>query len=85
MSPLAHEREDIALARVLLAQNKLDETVLLLIPLIENATRQERWGHVIDMLLVQVLAFHRHRKEREAFSTIRRALNLAEPEGYIRG
>ena len=84
VSPLAREREEVALARVLLAQNKLDETVMLLIPLIENATRQERWGHVIEMLLLQVLALHLNRKEQEAFSVLRHVIHLAEPEGYIR-
>ena len=81
---LAREREDVALARVLLAQNKLDETVVLLLPLIENATRQERRGHVIEMLLLQALALYRNHKEQEAFSALRHVVHLAEPESYIR-
>ena len=84
VAPLAREREDIAMARVLLARRKFDDTHNLLLPLLEKATQQERWGHLIEMLLLQALALSGNQKEQEAFSALRHVVQLAEPEGYMR-
>jgi LuxR family maltose regulon positive regulatory protein len=83
-APLIRELEDMALARVLLAQHKTDEALMRIVPLLESATKQERWGHVIELLLLQTLAYLEHRKKRTAITALSQAVHLAEPEGYMR-
>ena len=82
--PLAHEREVVALARVRLAQQRPDEVRSLLGPLLETATRQERWGNVIELHLLLALASQMRNDEQEALTRLSEAVRLAQPEGYIR-
>jgi hypothetical protein len=56
LSPLAREREDVARARILLAQKMPTEALLLLEALQVSAEKQERWSHVIEMQVLQALA-----------------------------
>jgi len=81
---LARELEDMALVRVVLAQHKANEALMRLVPLLETATKQERWGHVIELLLLQTLAYLGRQEEQAALSALTQAVHLAEPEGYIR-
>jgi LuxR family transcriptional regulator, maltose regulon positive regulatory protein len=83
-SPLAWEREDVARARILLAQKKPTEALWLLKPLQSSAQRQERWRHVIEMKALQALAHSMGDQEQEALAALAQAVQLAEPEGYIR-
>jgi LuxR family maltose regulon positive regulatory protein len=83
-APLVRELEDMALARILLAKHKTDETLLRLVPLLESATKQERWGNVIELLLLQTLAYLELREKRTAITALTQAVDLAEPEGYMR-
>src|SRR4029077_15479542 len=83
-SPLAHEREDVARVRILLAQKMPAEALSLLEPIQESAEQQKRWSHVIEMKVLQALAYHMCHEDQEAFSILAQALQLAEPEGYIR-
>jgi len=83
-SPFAREREDVAHARIMLAQKKPMEALALLEPLGANAEKQERWSHVIEIKVLRALAYSILDEEREAFTLLAQALQLAEPEGYIR-
>jgi ATP/maltotriose-dependent transcriptional regulator MalT/transcriptional regulator with XRE-family HTH domain len=83
-SPLAREREDVARARILLAQEKPTEALSLLEPLQSGAQRQERWNQLIEMQVLQALALSMGDEEQEALAVLAQALQLAEPEGYIR-
>ena len=83
-SPFAREREDVAHARILLAQKKPMEALALLEPLGAGAEKQERWSHVIEIKVLQALAHSMGGEEQEAFTLLAQALQLAEPEGYIR-
>jgi LuxR family maltose regulon positive regulatory protein len=83
-SPLAQEREEVARVRILLAQKMPAEALSLLEPLQESAEQQERWSHVIEMKVLQVLAYHMLHEDQKAFTILAQALQLAEPEGYIR-
>src|SRR6266849_127443 len=83
-SPLAREREDVARARILLAQEKPTEALSLLEPLRGGAERQERWNHVIEMQVLQALAHSMGDEEQKALAVLAQAVQLAEPEGYIR-
>ena len=55
-SPLARERQEVARARLLLAQKKPTEALSLLEPLQGIAQKQERLSHVVGMYVVQGLA-----------------------------
>jgi LuxR family maltose regulon positive regulatory protein len=83
-SPLARERQEVARARILLAQKRSALALSLLEPLQGIAEKQERWSHVIEMKVLQALAYQMQRQEQEARSALAQALRLAEPEGSIR-
>ena len=83
-SPLAHERQDVARSRTLLAQKRPKEALSLLEPLQVMAQQQERLSHVIEMQVLQALAYQMCQQEPEALSVLAQALRLAEPEGYVR-
>jgi LuxR family maltose regulon positive regulatory protein len=83
-SPLAREREDVARARILLAQKRPTEALSLLEPLRVDAEKQKRWSHVIEMKVLQALAHHMRDEEQKALTVLAQAVRLAEPEGYIR-
>ena len=83
-APLARELEDMALVRIVLAQHKTEEALMRLVPLLESATKQERWGHIIELLLLQTLAYLERREEQAALAALTQAVHLAEPEGYMR-
>ena len=83
-SPLARERQDVARARILLAQKRPTEALSLLEPLQVIAEQQERLSHVIEMKVLQSLAYQMRQQEPEALGALAQAVRLAEPEGYIR-
>ena len=83
-SAVAREREDVALVRVLLAQERSQEALQRLSSLLEGARRQERWNQVIEMLVLQALAYQMVRQESQALASLAEAVRLAEPEGYVR-
>ena len=76
--------EYIVLARVLIAQGRLDETAKLLQRLLETAEAGGRTTRVIEILLLQALAFQAGGDASRAMTTLQRALTFAEPEGFIR-
>src|SRR5437016_4234188 len=83
-SPFACERQDVARARILLAQKRPKEALALLEPLQVMAQQQERLSHVIEIKVLQSLAYQMRQQEPEALSALAQALRLAEPEGYVR-
>jgi LuxR family maltose regulon positive regulatory protein len=85
------EFEHITLARVLLARSTTDradqfmqEAIGLLHRLLEAAEQGERAGSLIEILIVQALAYWMQGNIRAALVPLERALTLAEPEGYVR-
>jgi LuxR family maltose regulon positive regulatory protein len=72
------------LARVLLAQGRLDEASRLLTRLVEMAEAVGAMSYVIETLVLQALALQAQGKEGRALATLERVLTLAEPEGYVR-
>src|SRR5438034_5056950 len=83
-SPFAREREGVARARILLVQKMPTEALSLLEPLQANAENQERWSHVIEMKVLQALAYSMRNEEQEALTVLAQAVHLAESESYIR-
>ena len=78
------EQEEIARIRILLAQNRASEALKRLAPLFPGVQATQRTGRLIELLLLQAIAFQMNGQKREALDTLNKAVQLAEPEGYIR-
>ena len=85
------ELEHITLARVLLAQHRADgsegslrDATGLLGRLLAAAEAGGRTGAVIEILALQALTFDARGDAAAALVSLRRAVMLAEPEGYVR-
>jgi LuxR family maltose regulon positive regulatory protein len=83
-TPFACEREDVACARIFLATKQPDLALQRLEPALQRATAGQRWGHVLEIRLLQALAHQKLNEEPQALAAISEALRLGEPEGYIR-
>jgi LuxR family maltose regulon positive regulatory protein len=79
-----HEFELTTLARVHIAQGRLDEALAVLKPLLQAAERLGRMGSAIEILALQALALRAQGDALQATTLLRRALSLAEPAGYVR-
>ena len=85
------EFEHITLARVLLArytaeraERSSQEATRLLERLLRAAEEGQRTGSVIEILVLQALAHQARDDIPAALAPLRRAVTLAEPEGYVR-
>ena len=85
------EFEHITLARVLLARYaaeksaaSLRDAIRLLERLLEAAEQQDRAGSILQICVVQALAHRAAGDTEAALTALRRALVLAEEEGYVR-
>jgi LuxR family maltose regulon positive regulatory protein len=85
------EFEHVTLARVLIARYKMDrvesaihQAVQLSERLLIAAEEGGRQGSVIELLVLQALAFEALGDVPRALAPLERALTLAEPEGYVR-
>ena len=81
---LTREREEVACARVFLTTNQPALALQRLEPVLQRATAGKRWGHVIEIRLLQALAYQMSHDEPQALSALAEAVRLGEPEGYIR-
>ena len=86
-----HEFEHLTLARVLIARYKTDRVdgdlhaaLGLLARLLQAAEEGGRYGSVIEILVLQSLAYQAQGNQPRARASLERALALAEPEGYVR-
>jgi len=78
------EVEQVAVARVLIAQGEGGEALGLLARLLQAAEAAGRMGTAIEVLVLQALAFQSRGHLSGALSALEQALALAEPEGYVR-
>jgi LuxR family maltose regulon positive regulatory protein len=83
-TPFAREREEVARARILLAMAQPTVALERLEPALVRATAGQRWDHVIEIRILQALAFQMCHYESRALSALSVAVHLAEPEDYIR-
>ncbi len=75
------EFELLTFARILITEGKRNDALSLLARLLEAAEKGKRTASIIEILLVQALA---HKANDEKVAVLKRALDLAEPEGYLR-
>ncbi|UCC62854.1 MAG: tetratricopeptide repeat protein, partial [Anaerolineae bacterium] len=74
----------VTLARVRVAQGRLDEALSLLARLLEMAETVGAMGQAIEILVLQALALQAQGQADQALAALERALSLAEPGGYVR-
>jgi LuxR family maltose regulon positive regulatory protein len=77
------EREQLVLARLLLARESAERALPLLDRLHAAAATQGRTGSVIEVRVLQALAFEATSTTDCALDALQDALTLAEPEGYL--
>ena len=78
------ELEQVAVARVFMAQGDSGQALELLAQLLEAAEAAGRMPSVIKIRVLQALASQAQGDVDQAISTLERALSLAEPEGFVR-
>ena len=78
------EREYLVLARVLLAQDRPGQALMLLDRLLAQATTGGRIGSVIEIRALQALAHQASRDEPAAMAVLVEALALSCPQGHVR-
>jgi LuxR family maltose regulon positive regulatory protein len=85
------EREYLTLARVYIAEERAHPSALRLQDIchmldrrLQDAEAKARGSSVLELLLLQSLAFAAQGERNAAFAALFRALSLAEPEGYVR-
>jgi len=76
--------DHVMLARVLIAQERLDEANRLLPRLLEAAEAGGRTSKSIEILNLQALVLQARDEQVQAMTTLERALTLAEPGGFVR-
>jgi LuxR family transcriptional regulator, maltose regulon positive regulatory protein len=85
-SPAGYPREFMYsdLACLLIAQDRAAEALPLLARLLEAAITMERHGDEIRYLVLVALAHYALGNTQAAVDSLSQALNLAEPQGYVR-
>jgi LuxR family maltose regulon positive regulatory protein len=79
-----YEVEHVTLARLLIAQGKLEDAEALLLQLHHAAEAAKRSGSLIEILILQAIACAAQQRAEAAMSALAQALNLAEREGFVR-
>ncbi len=74
----------LVMARIQIAQGNPDQAQRLLTGPFEDALAGGLTGHMIEVLIVQALAFQEGAEVDQALIILERALSLAEPESYTR-
>jgi LuxR family maltose regulon positive regulatory protein len=82
--PYLREPEYLVLLRLLLAQGNYDAALALSQRLLQRAETAKRMGRVIEVLVLQALAFQGKADIDQALAALGRALALAQSEGYAR-
>ena len=80
----ARERLNVARVRVLLAVHQPKQVLEILHGMLPLAIKNERWDHVIEMWLLEVLAHDLSANRAAALEVLTQAVVQAEPEGYVR-
>jgi LuxR family maltose regulon positive regulatory protein len=76
--------EHLVLARLLMAQDRPEEVLALLEPLLPRMEQQGRKDLVIEIQILKALAFQVQGDIGQALTALEQALSVAEPGGYVR-
>jgi LuxR family maltose regulon positive regulatory protein len=76
--------DHIVYARVLIAQDLMEEAIQLLRHLYKTAERSGRISRSIEIRMLQALAYQSTGQTEQAMESFENVLNLAEPKGFIR-
>ncbi|MBN1191180.1 MAG: hypothetical protein JXA46_15595 [Dehalococcoidales bacterium] len=79
----ASELEQITLVRVYLAQGLPDEALKIMEMVSKSAEKLERTGVLIEILMLEALAYKASGNPDKSMELLKRVLSLAEPEGYV--
>jgi len=79
-----HELEYILLARILISQERFEVSTKLLQRLLEGAEAGGRTSRAIEILILQALSLQTQGNMKHAITVLGKALELAEPGGFIR-
>jgi LuxR family maltose regulon positive regulatory protein len=82
--PYLREPEYLVLLRLLLAQGDYDAALTLSERLLQKAEVTNRMGRIIEVLVLQALAFQGKKDIARALAILERAGSLAQPERYVR-
>jgi LuxR family maltose regulon positive regulatory protein len=80
----AREGEALALTRIWIARKQWDQAAALLERLLDLAPQIDSLRSLIEILTLQAVVFQAQGAKTLALTSLSRALELAEPEGYIR-
>ncbi|MBN1657264.1 MAG: AAA family ATPase [Anaerolineae bacterium] len=79
-----HELAYRMLARSLIEGGQVDQGLALLGRLLSVVELAGAGGHALEILVLQAMALQAQTKNKEALAALARALDLGEPEGYVR-
>ncbi|HLO27928.1 MAG TPA: LuxR C-terminal-related transcriptional regulator [Anaerolineales bacterium] len=82
--PYWREPEYVILLRLLLAKGDYEAALALSQRLLQQAETAGRMGSVIEILILQALAFQARKDIEHSLPALERALGLAQLEGYVR-
>ena len=74
----------VVLARVLIAEGRFDKALALLDRLLAMCEPAQALWYVLEILILQALILQAKADPVRALSTIKHALEMAEPEGFVR-
>jgi LuxR family maltose regulon positive regulatory protein len=81
---LRNEVEYLSLVRILLAEGRADEAMRLLSRLQSAMESAGRQGSLVEVLVLQAVAFDMQAEAGSALAVLERAVSLAHSEGYMR-
>ncbi|MAT45320.1 MAG: hypothetical protein CL609_23575 [Anaerolineaceae bacterium] len=81
---LRREADHILLARLFITEGQHGEALSLLEKLAARAKSGERYGRLLEIQLLEILALNGLEKSSQVEKTLESCLSLAEPEGYLR-
>jgi LuxR family maltose regulon positive regulatory protein len=81
---LTRELESIHAGHVLLALDRPQEVITVLSPYVEDSTRQQRHGRLLQSLVLVALAQRALGQNAAAIASLERVLRMAESENYTR-
>jgi len=84
LSYIFRESVHVVLARLFIAQSKPEQALRILLPLLQQAQELGRAGSVIEISMLQALAYQVQGDAAGALTALERALSLAEAQDYVR-